>query len=561
MPVHPDRSSVHALRERPQADVLIIGGGVNGLATLRDLALQGVDVALVEAVDYCSGASGASSHMIHGGIRYLENGEFRLVRESVQERNRLVKIAPHVVKPLRTVIPISTLFSGIIAAPLRMLTHRQGKPAPRGAALIKVGLMMYDIFSRDGGTLPRHRLRGPKATRAAFPDFPAKMRYSASYFDASVHEPERMSIDLLHDAIAAGARASNHVRASGFAGGKVLLRDERTGDTFDFAARVVLNASGPWTDLTNAALGERTALMGGTKGSHIMLDNPELAAATGGNEIFFENTDGRIVLIYPMNGNVMVGTTDLEADPSEPAVCTEAEVDYFFELVRLVFPRISLDRSQIVYRFSGIRPLPRHGDLAPGFVSRDYRVVSSKVGGTDVLSLVGGKLTTFRALGQSLSQRITDMLGVTRRVDTRTLPIGGGAGFPVDTTDQEQWAIRKRGALSVDRALQLLRRYGTRSADFIRFTPEERPLGAAPDYSVEELVWLVRSEQVATVCDLIQRRTNLAMSGRVSDELLIEVTGILSDELAWSTDDAARELDAARNQLHDRHGLRLVQTA
>ncbi|MEI6591550.1 MAG: FAD-dependent oxidoreductase, partial [Actinomycetes bacterium] len=127
----------------PKAQVLIIGGGINGIATFRDLALQGVNVILVERNDYCSGASAASSHMIHGGVRYLENGEFRLVKESLQERNRLLASAPHYVKPLLTTIPIFSIFSGLLSAPVRLLTHTQGKPKERGAFLIKVGLVLY----------------------------------------------------------------------------------------------------------------------------------------------------------------------------------------------------------------------------------------------------------------------------------------------------------------------------------------------------------------------------------------------------------------------------------
>ena len=163
------RTEVQRLRERPRAQVLVVGGGINGLGTFRDLALQGVDVVLVERNDFVSGASAASSHMIHGGIRYLENGEFRLVKESVTERNGLLKIAPHYVKPLETTIPIFSTFSGILAAPLRFLTHKQGKPKERGAFLIKTGLTIYDSFSRDGGSVPRHSFHGRKKSLEILP--------------------------------------------------------------------------------------------------------------------------------------------------------------------------------------------------------------------------------------------------------------------------------------------------------------------------------------------------------------------------------------------------------
>jgi glycerol-3-phosphate dehydrogenase len=363
------RANVSRIADRPHAQVLIVGGGINGIATFRDLALQGVDVVLVERADYASGASAASSHMIHGGIRYLENGEFRLVRESVEERNGLLKIAPHYVKPLQTTMPIFSTFSGILNAPLRMLTHKQRSTKERGALLIKVGMTMYDSFSRDGGSVPRHRFLGRKAALAEMPHLNKDLKYTGTYYDASVHEPERLALDVLKDGLAAGdhARSANYLEAAGTADGGVVLRD------------VVVNASGPWTDLTNAALGAESQYMGGTKGSHIVVDSPELLEATNGREIFFENNDGRIVLIYPLKGRVLIGTTDLEADMNEPAVCTEEEVDYFFDLVKHVYPEIEITRDHIVYRYSGVRPLPKHDDLAAGFVSRDYRIVETEV--------------------------------------------------------------------------------------------------------------------------------------------------------------------------------------
>ena len=189
-----NRSNIQALRDRPHADVLIVGGGINGIATFRDLALQGVDVALVERGDYVSGASSASSHMVHGGVRYLENGEFRLVRESVTERNRLVRNAPHYVRPLPTTIPIHKTFSGILTAPFRLLvSHGRGKPRERGALLIKAGLVMYDTFSRDGGAVPRHRFHGRKKSHELYPDLDDRFAYTATYYDASMHD-----LSLIH---------------------------------------------------------------------------------------------------------------------------------------------------------------------------------------------------------------------------------------------------------------------------------------------------------------------------------------------------------------------------
>ncbi|MBC7441269.1 MAG: FAD-dependent oxidoreductase, partial [Ramlibacter sp.] len=206
-----------AIQNRPRAQVLIIGAGINGIATFRDLALQGVDVAIVDKGDYVSGASSASSHMIHGGVRYLENGEFRLVKESVEERNSLLKIAPHYVKPLKTTIPIYSTFSGVMSAPMRFLTHRQGAAQERGALLIKIGMMLYDSFSRDGGTVPRHEFKGRKQALAALPHLNPTLKYTATYYDAAMHDPERLALDVLRDGLDTGthARAGNYVEAIG----------------------------------------------------------------------------------------------------------------------------------------------------------------------------------------------------------------------------------------------------------------------------------------------------------------------------------------------------------
>ena len=220
--------------------------------------MQGVDVALVERGDYCQGASGASSHMIHGGIRYLENGEFRLVHESVQERNSLLEIAPHYVKPLRTTIPIFSTFSGILSAPMRFLSHKSGKPTERGAVLIKIGLIMYDVFAGAiGRNTPWHKFRGAKASLAQLPLLRPDVKYTATYFDASVHNPERLTLDVLRDGLEANprARASNYLSLDGFGERGARLRDELTGEEFDFAADVLVNATGAWVDLTNAAIG------------------------------------------------------------------------------------------------------------------------------------------------------------------------------------------------------------------------------------------------------------------------------------------------------------------
>ncbi|WP_400159063.1 glycerol-3-phosphate dehydrogenase/oxidase [Arthrobacter sp. BPSS-3] len=567
------RTSVQQLRDRPHAQVLIIGGGINGVGTFRDLALQGVDVALVERGDFCQGASGASSHMIHGGIRYLENGEFRLVQESVVERNRLLRIAPHYVKPLQTTIPIFSTFSGILAAPLRFLTHKQGKHTERGAFLIKAGLTMYDFFSRDGGTVPRHQFRGRKNALAELPRLHPGIKYAATYFDASVHNPERLTLDVLQDGEKAGEAGGNGARASNYLSlvsmgtaadgksGSVQLRDELTGEVFDFTADVVVNTTGAWVDLTNEAMGAASKFMGGTKGSHIVLDHPELLEACQGREIFFEHTDGRIVLIYPMGDRVLVGTTDIDADMAEDAVCSDAEIDYFFDLIGHVFPDLPVSREQIVYTFSGVRPLPRHDETQPGFVSRDYRIERRGGNGSPVvLSLVGGKWTTFRALAEHLSNDVLAELGRSRKVSTAKMAIGGGAGFPDSEEGVQRWIkAHMTSGRDADRTAGLLTRYGTRAEAVMEFLDagEDRMLRSTRELSVRELEFMARNEQIGHLIDVLIRRTSLAFRGLVTGELLNEVADVLSGPLGWDAATRSAEITHAQEVLERFHGVQV----
>jgi glycerol-3-phosphate dehydrogenase len=554
-----------ALKDQPNASVLIIGAGINGIATFRDLALQGVDVTIVDRGDYVSGASAASSHMIHGGVRYLENGEFRLVQESVEERNSLIKIAPHYVKPLKTTVPIFSTFSGILAAPLRFLTHKQGVHTERGALLIKVGLMLYDSFSRDGGSVPRHEFRGRKESLRQLPQLNHGLKYTATYYDASMHDPERLALDVLRDGLDAGphARSANYLEAVGMDADGVHLRNTVTGETFAFEADVVVNTSGPWTDVTNDALGQSSSFMGGTKGSHIVLDHPGLLEATGGREIFFEHEDDRIVLIYPLDGRVLVGTTDLEHDMSQPIRCTEEEVDYFFELVAHVFPQLTVDRSHIVFRFAGVRPLPNHDDEQPGFVSRDYRIESRPLGvrpGT-LLSLVGGKWTTFRALAEHLSGDVMALLGAQRSVSTVGLAIGGGRNFPTTDSQHQVWVAAHGDEIGAARAAQLLARYGTRASDVIEYLLDgfDAPLVNNPAYSRREIELLARTEFVVHLGDVVLRRSSIAFKGGMSLELLVELATILAPLLGWTVLQRQQEVEQLVEFLRENHGVELTQ--
>src|SRR4030067_722948 len=321
-----NRSEVlSALKKDPEVSVLIVGGGINGIGVFRDLALNGVDVLLVERGDFCSGASSASSHMAHGGIRYLENGEFRLVREAVRERNRLLLNAPHLVKPLPTTIPIFKRFSGLLNAPLKFFGVLD-KPSERGALVIKLGLLMYDAYTGAQSarrTVLRHQFLSRKKSLAKWKQLNPDIINTAVYYEGAILQPERLAVELILDAESEDpdARALNYVSMIGGSEDTIILRDELTDVTYDVHRRLVINAAGPWIDFTNRKLGLSTRFIGGTKGSHIVVRHAELRQAIGENEFFFENEDGRIVLIFPLYDNMLIGPSDITAENPDDVVC------------------------------------------------------------------------------------------------------------------------------------------------------------------------------------------------------------------------------------------------
>jgi glycerol-3-phosphate dehydrogenase len=543
-------------------DVLIVGGGINGIGTFRDLALQGVDVLLAERADFCSGASAASSHMAHGGIRYLENGEFRLVREAVRERNRLIENAPHIVTPLPTTIPVFKVFSGLLNAPLKFLGLLE-QPAERGALVIKIGLIFYDAFTRGQGTVPPHVFDGRARALEKFRRLSPAIKYAATYYDGSIFSPERLALEVLLDGEAEGAhaRALNYVSLAGVDGRQVTLKDEITGRTFPLAPRLVINAAGPWIDRANRSLGLSTHYIGGTKGSHLVLDNPELRQAIGRNEFFFENKDGRIVLVFPLGDKVIVGTSDIPAEDPDPVRCTPQEEDYFIDLIARVFPDIRVTRGQIVFRFSGVRPLAYTQARIAGQITRDHHVQEDWLGDIPVYSLVGGKWTSFRAFSEQVTDRALAFLGLPRKADTRSLPIGGGRDYPASGKAQLQYLDRlaEQTGLPSTRSKILFERYGTRANDVGGFMAagKDSALINKPDMTRREVLFLAEREKIVHLDDLLLRRSMLAFLGQLTRPLVDELAEALGGALDWSMQKKQAEVARALDILADRHGVRL----
>jgi glycerol-3-phosphate dehydrogenase len=524
--------------------VLIIGGGINGVGTFRDLALNGVDVLLIDRADFCSGASAASSHMAHGGIRYLENGEFRLVHEAVQERNRMIENAPHIVHPLPTTIPIFKFWSGLLNAPLKFLGWLD-KPSERGAVVIKVGLMLYDAYTRSQGTVPPHRFEGQTASHKRFPKLHPDVRYTATYYDGSIRSPERYTIELILDAEAEGphARALNYASFVSADGKSVTLKDELTGETYQTDPALIINAAGPWIDRVNSDLGVGDRYIGGTKGSHLVLNHPELRTTIGENEFFFENKDGRIVLIFPLLDKVIIGTSDISIENPDTARCTDEEVDYFFEMIGRVFPDIKLKREQIVFRFSGVRPLAYSDAKTTGQITRDHSIKEDTLGEVPVYSLVGGKWTSYRAFSEQVTDKALEYLGKTRTANTKHLPIGGGRDYAAMKDSSECDA-------------NFFARYGSRCREVNAYqSGEDTPLEHYPDMTRREVAFLAEKEKVVHLDDLILRRSLMAYLGHLTRPLVDKLANILADVLNWDNAEMQNEIERTLEILKDEHGV------
>ena len=549
--------------------MLIVGGGINGIGTFRDLALNGVDVLLVERGDFCSGASAASSHMAHGGIRYLENGEFRLVREAVEERNRLLKNAPHLVKPLPTTIPIFKRFSGLLNAPLKFFGILD-KPAERGSLVIKLGLMLYDAYTQAQGgkrAVPRHQFYSRRKSLQMWDQLNPEVLNTAVYYDGAILNPERLALELLLDAEAESpsARALNYMSMVGRHEDSIVLRDELTDHTYDVRPKLVINAAGPWIDFTNRNLGVSTGFIGGTKGSHIVVKHDKLRQAIGDHEFFFENEDGRIVLIFPLYDRVLIGTSDIPVDNPDDAQVTNDEIDYFLELVLRIFPTLELSRSDIVFQFTGVRPLPRSTAKTTSQISRDHSIEVLSGDWTNlafpVYSLVGGKWTSFRAFAEQVTDKVLIHFGMARKKDTRSLPIGGGRGYPREEEELQRQieSLSAWTGVARERLKFLFARYGSRAEAIATFMNggTDYILQSMPEYSRRELTYLIQHEKVLRLDDFLLRRSMLGMLGRVNRAMVEELAGVFANNLGWKEEQKEAEVARTLSILADRHGVRL----
>jgi glycerol-3-phosphate dehydrogenase len=480
-------------------DVLVVGGGITGAGIARDAAMRGLRTALVEQDDFASGTSSRSSRLVHGGVRYLEHGQLHLVFESSAERRILRRIAPHLVRPLAFVWPVYA-----------------GARLPRWK--LAAGLMLYDLLAlfRNVG---RHRSLTRQAVLAREPRLRDEaLRGGARYWDASTDDA-RLTLATIRSAVAAGAVVVNHARVASLLtdDGRVTgarVADQLAGSTIDVRARAVVNATGPWSDAVERMAGGTTQRrVRGSKGVHVCVERGRIDNV--GALTLIAPSDGRVMFILPAGDFSIVGTTDtyesVEPDQVRP---TEADVAYLLDSANHFFPAAQLGRDDVISAWAGLRPLTTGdgGDDDPGSASREHTIAERVPG---LVSVTGGKLTTYRAMAAQAVNAVQRSLGArtTAARTARTALAGGTIGDLAAEIDAASALARDVGV-----GTRLVQAHGDAwravwalaAADA---TLAERVEPGRP-YLMAELAYAVREEMAATLGDLLIRRMPVAFETR-----------------------------------------------
>jgi glycerol-3-phosphate dehydrogenase len=520
---------VTRLREE-QFDVLVIGGGITGAGIARDAAMRGLRTALVERDDFASGTSSRSSRLVHGGVRYLEHGHLHLVFESSRERRTLLRIAPHLVRPLRFTWPVY-----------------------RGARIplwkLGAGLFMYDALAVFRN-VQNHRLLAPKEVTGQEPALKREdLVGGAVYYDAATDDA-RLTLANIIAAEEAGAVAVNHataihmVREGDRIVGAVVRDDagDAPGTELAVHASVVVNATGPWTDALRGMDGNGNgSAVRATKGVHIAVSRERLA--THGALTLLSPTDGRVMFALPSAATTILGTTDTPtAERPEAVRASREDVEYLLAAANSFFPSARLTPADVVAAWAGIRPLVASGFTSdPASASREHRIDRSPSG---MISVSGGKLTTYRSMAAEVVDIVQRSLGRPRtRSSTHAVPLPGGDFRSFDE-------VLRAAELEVGDAVvarRLVQAYGSRWREVAALTAAEpalaRRIVRELPYLLAEVVYAVEREMAMTLADVLVRRLRLAFEvadhGRAAARV---ATAILAGRLGWDNGRARTEI-------------------
>jgi len=541
-----------AVKPRPSLDnqhfqVVVIGGGINGVALARECARAGKRTLLVEQNDFASGATSRSTRIIHGGLRYLEHGEIDLVRESVREREHLLHERSNLVHPMHFLFLLN-------------------ENSRRSAMKVRAGLWLYQkIAGKKAGALSEMEVT--RVLRA----LDAGHRWLLlNYEDAQCEFPERLVAEWLGDAIQAGATVRNHceVLAVDVAHGRakgVLLRDRITGKDAHVDAGWIFNCAGPWADRVCQRSSVRTSkpMIGGVRGSHIVL--PRFAGAPTA-ALYTEAADGRPVFVLPWNEQTLVGTTEVPdtGDPGRTAPSNE-EIEYLFRTVTQLFPRAKLGPHDIKYAFAGVRPLASSPGNKPSAVTRRHFLHDhTPDGAAKLISVIGGKLTTALSLARECARKIG--LNV-----PEPMPVAVGPGSALDPMlDQEVLDIARAGSVSEETARGMMEWHGERAMDIARMalvSAELRaPICPHTSHIVAEVVEAYRTECAMTLGDVLLRRVPVALGACWSEACSREAALRIGAVMGWNDHDLGANLESFETErtgfLHrPKHGASAFEAA
>lgn len=499
----------------------IVGGGITGAGIARDAALRGLRVALLEARDFASGTSSRSSRLVHGGVRYLEHGHLHLVFESSRERRTLLRLAPHLVRPLAFTWPVY-----------------QGARVSR--TKLSLGLGLYDVLSMFRNSGHHERLSRDEVLEREPRLRPHYLVGGARYHDAATDD-SRLTLANVVAAVEAGGVALNHAPVTGFevVGGRVrALRahDVVSGDDFVIRATTIVNATGPWSDEVRALEAKvETRSVAGSRGAHIAVARNRI-----GNRdavTMLHPRDGRVLFTLPAGEQAIIGTTETPTSSGETdARATSADVAYLLDAANTYFPSAALTEQDVVSAWAGVRPLAQQlssGDV--GSASREHTIARGPRG---VLHVTGGKLTTYR----EMASQVVDLFAGPGAGDEQTalVPLPGG--------DRSLEELRDEAAIVSDEAVRerLVMSYGARWRDVWAHGDEQPGLRerVSTSHAVigAEFVYGVSAEMALTLGDLLIRRSHLAFETPDQARFIApQVANLIAPLLSWTTDD----IDAA----------------
>jgi glycerol-3-phosphate dehydrogenase len=483
-------------------DAVVIGGGMAGAGVARDLALRGASVALFEKGDFASGTSSKSSKLIHGGLRYLELGDFKLVRESLREKKTLERLAPHLVRPLPFLVPVY-------------------RGAARGLITVRVGMWLYDLLT-PGKTTERFRVLRPVEALTMEPSVRAEdLRGAGYYFDDLLLYPERLCLENVLSAARHGARTFNYCEVEEFVHGRrgiegVKVRDLLSGQVQAVRAATIVNCAGPWVDRIRAAarVADRSPrVVRTTKGIHCLL--PRMTDRA----VYLSARDERMIFVIPWREFSLVGTTDtdFEGDPDR-LWATREEVTYLLEEVAKVLPDKRATFENVSYTYAGVRPLSFEPGASASKVSREHKVIPEGPDGR-FFSVTGTKLTCFRSLAQDVGDRVMRALGRAEKARTARLTLDGAdeevgkieARVWMDVSEEMAATGLSRGTLrtlveTYGRAYPRVLELGRKLPDgFERLCPSNSEI-------VAQLHHALREEQAVSLQDVLLRRTGIGQS-------------------------------------------------